>query len=66
MVDARTRLAGAVPKEVYTDQDIPGLGKNTMSEASLHNAIASYTLYIRYYALTVLKARLEAATKPAG
>ncbi len=56
MLDARTRLqAVGQPKELYTDRDVPGLGKNYMLERSRLKALDTYTFYIRYYALQGLK-----------
>jgi len=61
MLDARTRLRAVSPvKELYTDKDIPGLGKNYMLERSRLKAIDTYTASIRYYALLGL--RREVAT----
>ncbi len=56
MLDARARLeAVSQPKELYTDKDIPGLGKNYMLERSRLKAIDTYTFYLRYYALLGLR-----------
>ena len=56
MLDARARLQAVEhPKELYTDKDIPGLGKNYMLERSRLKAIDTYTFYIRYYALGGLR-----------
>jgi hypothetical protein len=69
MVAAREKLAGVrEPKELYTDRDIGGLGKNYMLEESRVKAIETYTFYIRYYALLGLKKRLESSARkvPAG
>jgi len=64
MQDARKLLAKPTQrKEVYTDQDIEGLGKNFMMESSRVRAVETYTFYIRYYALLGLKARLADAGK---
>lgn len=64
MIDGRKRLdAVQQKKEVYTDKDIKGIGKNYMSEKSRAAGIAAYTFYIRYYALMGLKRRLEAGGK---
>ncbi|MEK6645438.1 MAG: DUF4954 family protein [Candidatus Firestonebacteria bacterium] len=59
MVDARKRLQVKNVKEIYTDRDITGLGKNYMSEDARKNGIEAYTFYIKYYALLGLKTRLE-------
>jgi hypothetical protein len=60
MRDACQRLE-AVPevKDVYTDRDIGGLGKNYLSEPNRTRAIEAYRFFIRYYALLGLKERLE-------
>jgi len=67
MLEARARLQAVEhPKELYTDKDIPGLGKNYMLERSRLKAIDTYTFYIRYYALQGLRrevARLVAEGK---
>ncbi|HIE05083.1 MAG TPA: DUF4954 family protein [Candidatus Latescibacteria bacterium] len=60
MKEARRRLQGVREvKEVYTEEDIPGLGKNYMLEKSREPAIEAYTFYIRYYALLGLKEQVE-------
>jgi len=48
------KATGAVDqarRPVYTDKDIPGLGKNFMKETARLEGVESYTFYIRYYAL---------------
>ncbi|MFH1007905.1 MAG: hypothetical protein V1800_10465, partial [Candidatus Latescibacterota bacterium] len=42
-------------KDIYTDKDIEGLGKNFMSEKSRAKAVDAYTFHIRHYALLGLK-----------
>jgi hypothetical protein len=60
MLEARKRLNGISQKnEIYTSKDIPGLGKNFMTEADRVKAIASYTQYIEYYSLFGLKRHIE-------
>jgi NDP-sugar pyrophosphorylase family protein len=60
MVASRDRLKRAPkPKEFYTDGDIPGLGKNFMAEASRSKGIEIYSLYIEYFALQGLVARVK-------
>jgi len=62
MRDACRRLeAVASVKEVYTEQDIPGLGKNFLREACRQPAIEAYQFFIRYYALLALKNQVQAA-----
>ena len=59
MVTARDRLANVTEqKEYYTDADIPGLGKNYMTEESRTRGIATYGLFIEYFALQGLAARV--------
>ena len=60
MINARRLLQDVKEiKEIYTEADIPGLGKNYMLEGSRVHAIETYTFYIRYYALLGLKERIE-------
>lgn len=47
-------------KEVYTERDIEGLGKNFLREACRQPAIAAYRFFIRYYALLALKEQVQA------
>ncbi len=55
MIDARARLRGVTEmKEVYTDRDIKGIGKNYLKERSRASGIEAYDFYIRNYALTGL------------
>ncbi|NOX53684.1 MAG: DUF4954 family protein [Planctomycetes bacterium] len=61
MLDACRRLeAVKETKPVYTDRDIPGLGKNYMREAVRQPAIDAYRFYLRYYALMALMNRVKA------
>ncbi len=59
MLTARNRLmsVGDV-KEYYTDKDIPGLGKNIMMEESRTRGIETYNLFIEYFVLQGLAARV--------
>ena len=60
MCDACRRLeAVRETKEVYTDRDIQGLGKNYMLETSRQPAIDAYRFYIKYYALLGLKDQIQ-------
>jgi hypothetical protein len=64
MRDARRRLSEVTErKELYTDRDIKGLGKNYMLERSRTDAIDTYTFYIRYYALLGLMKRVASASR---
>ncbi|MCK6470455.1 MAG: DUF4954 family protein [Planctomycetes bacterium] len=67
MIAARERLAAAEGKAklkdvrgaaVFTDKEVKSLGKNYMKEEARKAGIEAYTFYIRYYALSGLKARL--------
>lgn len=61
MVEARDRLANVpVAKRLYTDGDIPGLGKNFMLEESRLKGIDTYGRFVEYYALEGLAARVAA------
>jgi hypothetical protein len=46
-------------KDVYTERDIGGLGKNFMVEASRQSAIAAYRFFIGYDALGGLMKRVQ-------
>jgi hypothetical protein len=43
--------AGLNRQTIYTDKELPGLGKNYMTEASRVNGLAAYSFFIEYYAL---------------
>ncbi|PKL37360.1 MAG: hypothetical protein CVV44_17155 [Spirochaetae bacterium HGW-Spirochaetae-1] len=63
MIAARNRLRGAAAeREIYTDSDIPGLGKNYLTEEKRKTGIESYELYIEYYALMRMLERITAMT----
>ena len=56
MTPARATMQKGAPTDaakrpVWTDKDIPGLGKNFMKETARLEGIEAYTFYIRYYAL---------------
>lgn len=51
IIRSREILQKAGEKEVYTDADIPGLGKNYLLEGNRMKAEKTYTFYIQYYAL---------------
>ncbi len=60
MVAARNRLQGvSVKKDAYTEEDIPGLGKNYLLEENRTAAIDAYGLYLEYYALNDLLRELS-------
>jgi hypothetical protein len=60
MLDACRRLETIQPeKDVYTDRDIDGLGKNLLREVRRKPAILAYRFFIRYYALLALKEQVQ-------
>jgi len=64
MLEARERLKNVKEiKNVYTDSDIKGLGKNFMYEKSRLKAIETYTFFIKYYALKGLMKRISELLK---
>ncbi len=62
MLDACRRLeAVAAVKDIYTERDIDGLGKNFLLEPQRQAAVAAYRFYALYYALGGLKDRVAQA-----
>lgn len=60
MRDACRRLeAVAQVKEVYTERDVEGVGKNYLLEGHRRAAIDAYRFFVRYYALLGLVRRLQ-------
>ncbi len=60
MVAACQRLQSiSLIKEVYTEDDIDGLGKNFLLEANRRRALEWYRFFIRYYALCGLMDRAQ-------
>jgi NDP-sugar pyrophosphorylase family protein len=59
MVSARNRLTDVKVREMYTEKDIPGLGKNFLIEESRLMGVRSYTFYIEYYCLKALIKKAE-------
>lgn len=53
-------------KPLYTEKDIPGLGKNYMLESSRKPAVKAYTFYTRYYALLGLMKKVDAVLQNAS
>ncbi len=47
-------------KELYTERDIPGLGKNVLTERDRVRAVEAYRFYTRHYALLGLRDRIRA------
>ncbi|MFC1582612.1 DUF4954 family protein [Planctomycetota bacterium] len=60
MIEARTRLQAVEGRELYTGTDVPGLGKNYLTEHFRLKGIEAYTFYIRDYALRGLMRELKA------
>ncbi len=61
MWDACRRLqAVREVKALYTEREIPGLGKNVLTERDRLRAIEAYRLYVRYYALLGLRSAIGA------
>ena len=60
MRDATRRLADVrAEKPFYTERDVPGLGKNVLTERDRVRAIEAYRFYTRYHALLGLKDRVR-------
>ena len=51
MLQAMERLRAAGTKDLYTEADVPGLGKNFMTEEHRLRALETYRLHIRLFAL---------------
>jgi carbonic anhydrase/acetyltransferase-like protein (isoleucine patch superfamily) len=49
----------AGPKRVYTEDEIPGLGRNFLQEKKRQAAVDAYTFYLEYYCLRGLGERVE-------
>ena len=59
LAQARDRLRNIKTKrDRYTDGDVPGLGKNVMTEESRTKGLTVYGFYIEYYCLCGLAGRL--------
>ena len=59
MTTARNRLRDvSTVKDIYTENEITGTGKNYITEKARKNAVEIYTFYIRYYALKLLAHRV--------
>src|SRR3989339_226069 len=59
MVEARALLDIPNIKDLYTDRDIPGIGKNFMKEAGRIKGRDAYTFYIRHYCLLGLLRKVD-------
>ncbi len=55
LIDAEKRLSGMDGGELYTEKDIPGLGKNFLTEEHRKKALETYRFHIKYYALSGLR-----------
>ena len=61
MREATRQLASvAETKPLYTERDIPGLGKNVMTESDRVRAVEAYRFYTLYYALLGLRQQVSA------
>ncbi len=59
MMTSRDRLKAVTDmKNIYTDSEIPGTGKNFITEENRINGIDAYTFYIHFYALKLLTHRV--------
>lgn len=64
MIIGRERLLEVgIDKVLYTEKEVPGLGKNYMLEQSRKDGIQAYSFYIEYYALLGLQKRVAALLK---
>jgi hypothetical protein len=57
MVTARARLRQATGRDIFTDQHIPGAGKNFITADSVRKGMESYDFFIKYYALRMYAKR---------
>lgn len=57
MVTARARLRTAGSREIYTESDIPGTGKNFITPSALAAGLEAYNFFIRYYSLLMYMKR---------
>ncbi|MCK4506247.1 MAG: hypothetical protein KAW14_11565, partial [Candidatus Aegiribacteria sp.] len=55
LIEAEKRLSGIDGGELYTEKDIPGLGKNFLTEEHRKKALETYRFHIKYYALSGLR-----------
>lgn len=51
ILQAYLLLENVKVKDIYTDKDIPQLGKNFMTETNRRKALKTYELFLRYYCL---------------
>lgn len=64
MVASRELLSDVSGDAIHTDADIPGLGKNFLTDSHRLEAIETYGRFIRYWALCRLLERVERDTSP--
>mmetsp|Transcript_9180 Transcript_9180/g.17339 ORF Transcript_9180/g.17339 Transcript_9180/m.17339 type:complete len:510 (-) Transcript_9180:5908-7437(-) len=62
MQKSRDALLNVGGKKVYTERDVPGLGKNVMTESARKKAVESYTYFLVVYAVTGLWDKLASVT----
>ncbi len=60
VLDAWRRLQVQQIKEIYTENDIPGIGSNYLKESSRHAAENIYRSFLERYALSQMFAAMEA------
>ncbi len=65
MLDAARRLEVVAPGTVYTEREIPGLGKNYLTEPHRRAAARAYRFFAEYYALRGLFWRADAVARSA-
>jgi hypothetical protein len=66
MVSARNSLRDcSAKKEVYTQRDFNGLGRNFLRETFRRRGVSSYTYFIEYYVLTQLFRIVDVVAKSA-
>ena len=59
MIDALERFTGVDPGDIYTEMEIPGLGKNFMLGSHRKQAVEAYSFHIIFYALSGYLRELE-------
>ena len=62
VLNALIALKKAPLKDIYTNDDIPGLGSNFMRASTLQNAINSYEKYLEHFGITGAMEILEKQT----
>ncbi len=62
--EARETLRGPAVREIYMERDLPGLGKNFLTEAWRQRGIEAYTFLLRLYALRGWHREIEAGGDP--